>query len=393
MNCFSRLLAPACLLALAAPATAQQAPLTFHDTPPPTAQAPATADPAYGQPAQGAAVPATLPAMAPGVGPTDQVAAPAPVGAAPVQPGAVAPPAAPFVLNPQDLQYVQQTLQMWEAESAKVNTFNADFERLEYDKVWGTPDKPMIVSTGTLSYSKPDKGSFKIESIRRWTKTDPKNPAPDAPGEYVEQKDEVGEHWVCDGKSIYEYDHRQKQLRVTSIPAEMQGKSIVDGPLPFLFGAEAQKLMDRYWIRAKTHPAQIWLEAYPRRQIDAANYDFVEVMLDRKTMQPLAIQVHLPGGQQRHVYTFQQPSPKASTRRRRTTALLPRRSRRAVPTSFTSARSRARTPGSCGRTSGPACPTSRSCPVTACSRSRGTTARARPPMARSSPSAASDRIS
>jgi TIGR03009 family protein len=226
----------------------------------------------------------------------------------PPEPGAVAPPAAPFQLTEQQSQYVLQTLQLWESKSAEINTFNAEFERLDYDEVFGSANEPLIRSTGALSYSKPDKGSFKIDTISRWTKRDPKNEAPDAPGEYVLQKDEVGEHWVCDGKAIYEYEHRLKQLRVTSIPEEMRGQSIVDGPLPFLFGAEAQKLMDRYWIRPKSHPTQIWLEAYPKRQMDAANYDAVEVMLDPQTMYPLAIQVHLPGGKQRHVYTFQTPT-------------------------------------------------------------------------------------
>jgi len=219
-----------------------------------------------------------------------------------------APPTAPFQLTEQEAQYVAQTLQVWETESAKINTFNADFQRLEYDRVWGPPNKHMIESTGVLSYSKPDKGSFKIDKISRWTKTDPKNTAADAPGEYVAQKDEVGERWVCDGKAIYEYENRLKQLRVTPIPEQMRGQSIVDGPLPFLFGAEAKKLMDRYWIRPLAHPTDIVLEAFPKRQADAVNYDAVQVMLDPKNMHPKAIKVIMPGGQQEHVYVFQTPT-------------------------------------------------------------------------------------
>jgi TIGR03009 family protein len=323
----TRLLSTLALLAIFAPVARgqEQAPLTFSDTPPAAtapAQQPATAiDPAfqqqpaqqqppYGQPAQTisapaamtfptgevqfAAPPAGLPGMMPGVGP----AAPA------------MPPAPPFVLSKLDAEQVYKQLKFWQAASDKVKTFKSDFTRLEYDNVWnpGT-DRPMIVSTGVLSYSKPDRGSFEIQTIKRWTKTDPNSIAPDAPGEYVEQKAEIGEHWVCDGKAVYEYDQRNKQLRETVIPEEMRGVKIVDGPLPFLFGAEADKLIERYWIREKTSdPAQIFLEAYPRRQSDAVNYERVEVILDRKTMQPTAIQVYLPGGQQRHVYTFTDPS-------------------------------------------------------------------------------------
>ena len=58
-------------------------------------------------------------------------------------------------------------------------------------------------------------------------------------GDWIVKKDAIGEHWVCDGQNVYEYRHDQKQLVVRPIPPAMQGKAIVDGPLPFLFGAEA----------------------------------------------------------------------------------------------------------------------------------------------------------
>jgi len=234
---------------------------------------------------------------------------PAPGQAPPVS-GAPAPVGPPFQITEVEQQFVLQVLQMWETKSSEIKTFNSEFERLEYDRVFGPGDeRPLIRSTGKLSYSKPDKGSFKIDEIRRWTKKDPQNAAADAPGEFTVQKDEVGEHWVCDGKAVYQYNHQAKQLVVTPIPEEMRGQSIVDGPLPFLFGAKANELMERYWIRSKLGNAeQIWLEAYPRRQGDAMNYDSVEVMLDRKAMRPTAIQVHLPGGKQRHVYMFGEPT-------------------------------------------------------------------------------------
>ena len=234
----------------------------------------------------------------------------APVAGAPA--GAVQglPPGPPFQLSEIEKGEVFRILQMWEESSAKVSTFNSEFERWEYDAVFGPGgDTPLIKAKGTLSFSKPDKGSFKIDSISRWTKADPQNSEVKAPGDWIPKPDEIGEHWVCDGKAVYEYNHRDKQLVVVGIPEEMRGTKIVDGPLPFLFGAEAQKLMERYWIRSRqSDPSMIWLEAHPRWQSDAANYDMVDVMLDRKTMQPTAIQVTLPGKQQRHVYQFTSPS-------------------------------------------------------------------------------------
>ncbi len=223
--------------------------------------------------------------------------------AAGTTPTALAQPAVlgpPFQLNDTDQKYVDQILQMWENTSKDIKTFDSSFERWEYDPVFGPAQVPAIKSRGQLSYSKPDKGSFKITDIERYVQKDPAQP-----GTYEPQKLEVGEHWVCDGKAIFEYLQEKKQLVVRPLPQEMRGQSIVDGPLPFLFGAEAAKLKARYWIRCKeSNEKQIWLEAFPRNQEDAANYHHVDVMLDRKTMMPAAIQVHMPNGRNRSVYMF-----------------------------------------------------------------------------------------
>jgi TIGR03009 family protein len=215
------------------------------------------------------------------------------------------PVGAPFQLSSVEQQFVDQILQQWENQSSTVKTFDCKFERWEYDPVFGPGDDvPMIKSLGQLTYSKPDKGSFKIGEISRYVQKDPSQT-----GEYVLQEHEVGEHWVCDGKAVYEYKHEKKKLVVQTLPADMRGKSIVDGPLPFLFGAESDKLKSRYWIRTKqSDDSTIWLEAFPRTQADAANYHHVEVMLDRKSMMPQAIQVHMPNGRSRAVYMFKDPT-------------------------------------------------------------------------------------
>ena len=80
---------------------------------------------------------------------------------------------------------------------------------------------------------------------------------------------------------------------------EMQGKSITDGPLPFVFGAKADILRKRYYMRIITPPSmageQIWLEAFPRMQKDAANFAWVEIILTKNDKLPVAIQIYNPG--------------------------------------------------------------------------------------------------
>jgi TIGR03009 family protein len=230
----------------------------------------------------------------------------------PTQPPAVAvapqlPPE--FNLNPIEQTYLDQVLAAWETSSAKINQFECPFERWEYNKAFGpAADKPLSIEKGKLSYRKPDKGSFEITEIMRWqAKPVPPGQAPPAvaEGEYTLQPDAVGEHWVCDGKSVFEYRHDQKQLVERPIPLEMQGQAIVDGPLPFLFGAEAKKLKARYWMRIEPRQSQeeICIQALPKWQTDAADYSKVEVILDRQQLLPKAMQVHLPN-RDRHVYMF-----------------------------------------------------------------------------------------
>ena len=203
----------------------------------------------------------------------------------------------PFQLTPVEQQYLDQVLNRWESESGKIQTFSCDFTRLVYDPVFGPgAELHRNEEDGTLSYQQPDKGSFEIKKVRTWDA---------AQQRHIENPNAIGEKWVCDGEAVYEYKNEQKQLVVRPIPPELQGKSIIDGPLPFLFGAEAAKLKARYWMRIDPRSAenQIRLVAAPKRQQDAANYRLVELMLDRERMLPVAMQVHLPD-QSRAVYTF-----------------------------------------------------------------------------------------
>jgi TIGR03009 family protein len=243
-----------------------------------------------------------------------QTATPSAQTVASPQPPAQAPAQAPqippqFQLNTIEQTYLDQMLAKWETESGKITTFRCPFDRWEYNPTFGPgPDIPLNQDKGDLSYQKPDKGSFEITEINKWqAKPVPPGQAPpaQAQGDWVKQADAIGEHWVCDGTSIYEYRTEQKQLVERPIPKEMQGKSIADGPLPFLFGAEAKKLKQRYWMRIEQQPNndEIWLVSQPKFQADAANYRAVRMILDQKQFLPKAMEVMLPDGS-KHVYMF-----------------------------------------------------------------------------------------
>jgi len=208
----------------------------------------------------------------------------------------------PAPLSPEQQAALDRLLAAWEARNAAVTTWSCTFHKWEYN-AWSPADGggerlAFSESSGEIKYAAPDKGLFRVKESTQW------NPET---RRYEKRTGDTGEHWVCNGTSIYEFRHGERQLRETRLPPEMQGKAISDGPLPFVFGAKADTLKKRYFMRLVTPPGvtdQIWLESLPRYQADAANFGKVELILQARDLMPFAIQIFKPGGQDRDVYQF-----------------------------------------------------------------------------------------
>ena len=235
------------------------------------------------------------------------------------KPGA---PAAPqrrvvpgFQLNAEDQAVVELVLKKWEQKNTSIKTFSCGFTLWEYNdelplnpQERQAPREPSI-RNGRLSYAAPDKGMYQ------------EDPYPPKPGE--EKLPPIGGvHWVCDGKSIYEVNHAERKIVERPLPEEMRGKAIADAPLPFVFGSTADKMQRRFWLRVSTprrnftqiplEPGQVLLEAMPKTQQDAANFQLVQVIFQEKDMTIVAINEFLPHhtarSEHRLSYVFTEPS-------------------------------------------------------------------------------------
>ena len=213
----------------------------------------------------------------------------------------------PFTLSPQEQAQLDGILVQWQTRSQAVKNFQCKFTRWEFDYVFGPSvlahgdkAKYRTLSTGELKYEAPDKGLFRVDEMLVWTPKplEPNAPAPVVPqGTYEKPQQDANEQWVCDGKLVYQFDPVNKTVTQYTLPPAMQGKAIADGPLPFLFGADAAKLKARYWMKNVTEPdaqGQLWLEAWPKWQQDAANFRTATIILDTNTFLPLAMQIDDP---------------------------------------------------------------------------------------------------
>lgn len=209
-----------------------------------------------------------------------------------------------FPLEPQMQTYIEQLLTFWEGTAAQVTHYQCAFTRWTFDhEICAVRNeannhlRAAEISRGMIRYRSPDRGMYEVNE--KWSFAGP----PDQPGgepkyerrsltnkEYQEK-----EKWVCDGLAIYEYDYETQRLYEVKLPPEMQGQGLKNSPLPFVFGAKASDLLDRYWIRDVT-PAnvkdQYWLEAWPKRLEDAQTYSRLEIMLSREPFLPIAIHMY-----------------------------------------------------------------------------------------------------
>lgn len=207
------------------------------------------------------------------------------------RPDKPAEPRAPFRLTPQEVDECDAVLSAWEQRSSKIKTLTCDFTLFVYDPVFPNPDDPAApshLSKGRIWYMAPDKGKYKIVD------------------------EEEGDYWACDGENIYEMNYVKDQVIVHPLPEELRGKAIANGPLPFMFGAKADDIKARYWVRLLPTPeaeGQVWLEAVPKFRQDAANFLRVQIILSEEDMLPIGINQfepnHTPKNDSRKVYAFE----------------------------------------------------------------------------------------
>ena len=209
--------------------------------------------------------------------------APSPQSATQNDAQAVQPPSF-LPLSPKHAEYIQRVLLHWQNHTEKIDHYRSDFERWQFDTVYGPRNTFKTYSTGKVRFADPDKGLFRVEKVLTFQPATAQTKAT-----YKEIPGTHGENWVCDGTNIFEYDYLNQRLIQQVLPDALQGKNIINGPLPFLFGCNAQDIMNRFWVRAITPQnvqGEIWLEAFPKTAYDASNYQKVHIIINNKDFLP-----------------------------------------------------------------------------------------------------------
>ena len=220
-----------------------------------------------------------------------------------------------FPLPADEQLYVEQVLDYWQETSDKVNQYKCEFLRYEYDTTQVNIRDPKTnqlyafqQAAGEIRFSAPDKARFETTKVYKFAGP-PKVEGGDASYEPLEGHSiwgrNIHECWVCTGDATFNFDFEQKARYENKIPPELKG-NVAKSPLPFLFGAKKDDVMNRYWVRyipkyetdaqgqQKLIQNEIWLDIYPKQINDAQAYSKVELILSAKDFMPLAIHMYAP---------------------------------------------------------------------------------------------------
>ena len=201
-------------------------------------------------------------------------------------------------------------LKQWEVASARIERLEGEHQRRVYDKVF----KVEKLSFGKFYHEVPDKGRIDIESanVPKGAKSERLDPRTKQPYDLI---GDAREKWVCDGKRIVEIDEQNKEANIISIPPRGQGENIMNGPLPFLFGMEAERAKKRYQLKLmsdkinpKTRRRQVHIRAFPRWQSDGQNWSEAHIILDDRFL-PLHVKLVDSADTKDTVFTFSNLKP------------------------------------------------------------------------------------
>ncbi|MDR1291695.1 MAG: hypothetical protein LBK06_10900 [Planctomycetaceae bacterium] len=219
----------------------------------------------------------------------------------------------PFVLKPEEQRELDDFLLRWEKYSETVNNYGVDFNAFFYDPTnplsppvtSSDPQlKPMKIMFGSFSFVAPKKFVYHVEG--EWLKKERIK--------YIDPEvtpNVTAEKTIIDGQSLYFYDFPAKKVVQYRMPPEVMNRTIANGPFPLIFGAKAVDMKKRFSMKIVTNPdyrdKEIWLWAVPLLPEDQQEFVKIEIRLDKRTMNAMALKRIDPNEKSYTTYTLQNP--------------------------------------------------------------------------------------
>ena len=197
------------------------------------------------------------------------------------------PPPDDFRISPEEAKLLDQFLAKWEEFGRNIKKVACNVTSKEQGGgLYGEDrDVPLSHTYGEFKFIAPNKLLYHVLGEFTYEKDENGQRKP----EYKKGLDE--KKFVLDGKSLTEYDFKNRVALVTPIPEDQQNKDLtMDGPIPIFFIAKADNLKRRFYMKLITKPekqdSEVWIEAWPRKQSDAQSFQRIIITLRLSDLQP-----------------------------------------------------------------------------------------------------------
>lgn len=223
---------------------------------------------------------------------------------------------------PPELQReLDNLLEQWSKASSRIERLQGKHVRIVYDTVFETERQ----GEGEFAYQKSDKGQINLipvpvtDKLKKMREQEVAASRSEKRASQVRTKVKSGEpyelvvdrpeQWSCDGQRVFSLDLEKKEATVMQLPVDMQGRNIMDSPLPFLFGMPPETARRRFSMGFRSNKfdpnsGKAYLTVYPRLPQDANNWSRADLILDLKMLLPVAVQLIDPAGTKITVYKF-----------------------------------------------------------------------------------------
>ncbi|MDR2644290.1 MAG: hypothetical protein LBC74_16030 [Planctomycetaceae bacterium] len=219
----------------------------------------------------------------------------------------------PFVLKQEEQRELDDFLLRWERYSETVNNYEVDFNAFFYDPTnplsppvtSSEPQlKPLKIMFGYFKYVAPRKFVYHIEG--EWLQKERVK--------YINPEitpNVTAEKTIIDGQSLFFYDFPAKKVTQYRMPPEVLNRTIANGPFPLIFGAKAIDMKKRFSMKIVTNPdyrdKEIWLWAVPLLAEDQQEFIKIEIRMDKRTLNAMALKRIDPNEKSYTTYTLQNP--------------------------------------------------------------------------------------
>jgi TIGR03009 family protein len=221
------------------------------------------------------------------MGNTPPLAAQAPAAGRPAAARAQA--AAPAAPSP-DPARMQQILQDWEGQSAKLKWLEVDIYRIDKDEAWEDEEH----YAGHAAFETPQLAHLDFRKVKMQVEPDPKNKKKQIIKPVTKNGKIVSaphETILCTAKNeVWHYRYDAKQITIFPLDKDQRKRALEEGPLPFLFNMKAAEANVRYEMTLHSEDNQSYtVKVKPRLKEDQDSFSTAWIILNRTFLLPTRI--------------------------------------------------------------------------------------------------------